>query len=202
MARDARDALNFRQPLGRNRVPKANGSPCQAQFASDPSHQAALGSDKVHALHNDMLSTGKRMTQEAFLPPVAADYGNIPLMDLSDTIRRKRREAGLTQRELAERVGVSPGAVAQWEGGGGGKGLSAGNLVKVCLLLGIELNELGSFGQLNGQSVGRPDETVLVSIYRRMTGEQQRVYLALFHTAVGEPIQQIDSPAERQRRSA
>lgn len=33
------------------------------------------------------------------------------------TVRDLRRRAGWTQRELAERLGVSPGAVANWEVG-------------------------------------------------------------------------------------
>lgn len=33
------------------------------------------------------------------------------------TVRELRRQKGWTQRELAERLGVSPGAVANWEVG-------------------------------------------------------------------------------------
>jgi len=38
-------------------------------------------------------------------------------MELSERIRRARARAGLTQRALAESMGVSPATVAQWERG-------------------------------------------------------------------------------------
>ncbi len=37
---------------------------------------------------------------------------------LYETIRKARRERGLTQEQLAEVMGVSVGAVSKWEQGG------------------------------------------------------------------------------------
>lgn len=37
---------------------------------------------------------------------------------LKDRVRRARRIAGMTQADLARKIGVKPSAVAQWEAGG------------------------------------------------------------------------------------
>ena len=39
-------------------------------------------------------------------------------MQMKDVIRKKRRERGLTQEQVAERLGVSAPAVNKWESGG------------------------------------------------------------------------------------
>ncbi len=39
-------------------------------------------------------------------------------MQMKDVIRQKRRERGLTQEQVAERLGVSAPAVNKWESGG------------------------------------------------------------------------------------
>lgn len=38
-------------------------------------------------------------------------------MQIKDVIRQKRRERGLTQEQVAERLGVSAPAVNKWESG-------------------------------------------------------------------------------------
>lgn len=38
-------------------------------------------------------------------------------MDVGDTLQRRRKELGLTLREVAEKVGVSEGTVSRWESG-------------------------------------------------------------------------------------
>jgi transcriptional regulator with XRE-family HTH domain len=51
---------------------------------------------------------------------VAATLVPTPLHSLrtAAVVRAARRQAGLTQRELAERVGTTQSAVARWEAGG------------------------------------------------------------------------------------
>ena len=39
------------------------------------------------------------------------------VMQMNDVIRRKRRELGLTQEQVAEYLGVSAPAVNKWESG-------------------------------------------------------------------------------------
>lgn len=38
-------------------------------------------------------------------------------MRINEIIREKRRESGLTQKQLAERIGVTVKAVSRWETG-------------------------------------------------------------------------------------
>jgi transcriptional regulator with XRE-family HTH domain len=121
-------------------------------------------------------------------------------MQVADKIRAARRAKGMTQRDVATALNVTPGAVAQWEGGGnGGRGISSSNLVKVCLLLGIEMDQLGILAP-DPVPVTKPDEIALLDLYGRMTAKQQRTYLALFHMAVGEPVEQPDSPSQGLQR--
>ena len=61
-----------------------------------------------------------------------------------ETIRRARRSAGLTQRQLAEKLGVSNTSVSNWE-----KNLSrpdADLVQQLCLILRIQPNEIYGTG--------------------------------------------------------
>ena len=59
---------------------------------------------------------------------------------IQKTIRRRRTEIGLTQRELAEGLGISYQAVSKWE-----RGINLPDLLllpRLCTLLGISTEEL------------------------------------------------------------
>jgi len=50
----------------------------------------------------------------------AAEIGDVPLISiekLGSRIADKRRERGLTQNQIADRMGVTPQAVSKWERG-------------------------------------------------------------------------------------
>ena len=55
-------------------------------------------------------------------------------------IAEQRRAKGLTQRALAEALGVSDRTVSKWECGGGLPELA--NLLPLCALLGVTADEL------------------------------------------------------------
>ena len=40
------------------------------------------------------------------------------MLNMSETIRKRRRELGMTQEQLAQRLGVNGPAVSKWEQGG------------------------------------------------------------------------------------
>lgn len=40
------------------------------------------------------------------------------MLNMSETIRARRRQLGMTQEQLAQRIGVSAAAVSKWEMGG------------------------------------------------------------------------------------
>ena len=56
------------------------------------------------------------------------------------TIKERRRELGLTQRELAERMGVDQSSVANWETGATGP--HRNKLVRLAKVLGCSVEEL------------------------------------------------------------
>jgi transcriptional regulator with XRE-family HTH domain len=61
-------------------------------------------------------------------------------VDIHDRIRRWRESQGITQAEMARRVGVHPSAVCKWESGEQDPLL--GNLEKVAEVLGVKLHVL------------------------------------------------------------
>lgn len=44
-------------------------------------------------------------------------FSSLNLMDMGDRIKHARLEAGLTQPALGKKIGVSKGAISQWENG-------------------------------------------------------------------------------------
>ena len=64
-------------------------------------------------------------------------------MQMKDVIRQKRRERGLTQEQVAERLGVSAPAVNKWESGASYPDITL--LPALARLLETDLNELFCF---------------------------------------------------------
>jgi transcriptional regulator with XRE-family HTH domain len=97
---------------------------------------------------------------------------------VGDRIRQVRREKGLTQGDLANAVGVSRSAVAQWETGRAGQ-LSA-NLSRIAGFL-----EVGVEFLLHGEdklAAGTPisgDEWALLRLYRECNAEDRQIVLRL-----------------------
>lgn len=76
-----------------------------------------------------------------------------------------RRQRGITQEGLAEAVGVSRSAVAQWETGRAGQ--VTGNLTRVAEVLGVHVAVL--LGARPGRKAAdklTTDETTLLRLYR------------------------------------
>lgn len=71
---------------------------------------------------------------------------------LDNRIRRARSLAGLTQADLALRVGVQRSAVAQWESPNGSLP-SMEHLIAIAVQTGVSLEWLGT-----GRGAARPDE--------------------------------------------
>ena len=96
------------------------------------------------------------------------------LMDLSDVIRTKRQAAKLSQRKLAAAIGVSPGAVAQWEGGLTRPTFE--NMQSLADVIGLPLAGPVSPGSpYRGELVEDPDELALLGFWRKLTPDQRRM---------------------------
>jgi transcriptional regulator with XRE-family HTH domain len=102
-------------------------------------------------------------------------------VDIGDRIRAARAKAGLTQRALAALLGVDKSAVAQWEGGGSGRGgIKTSNLVEVARVLGIRPSELlGEPTQADKLVLEDTDEITLVMLYRGLPKRQRDIYREL-----------------------
>lgn len=78
-------------------------------------------------------------------------------------IRETRRALGLTQDELARRVGVSRSAIAQWETDRTGQ--VRANLARVAAVLGVSVGYLLT-GEADGAMAETADERALLNLYR------------------------------------
>jgi transcriptional regulator with XRE-family HTH domain len=93
-------------------------------------------------------------------------------------IKSARQNAGFTQRGLAEKLGVSAGAVAQWETGGVP---ATDRLATLTALLGVSLDWLlGQSGQVNTPSaVGKEmEEDLRLIAEARQLGVDLRMVVA------------------------
>jgi transcriptional regulator with XRE-family HTH domain len=110
----------------------------------------------------------------------------LPIMGIGDQIRAARTRLGLTQRALADQVGVDKSAVAQWEGGGGGKGIRTQNLVEVARVLQIKPSSLlGEDTDADTMKLTDEREITVISLYRRLNEGLKDIHLQLLYSHAG-----------------
>ena len=96
--------------------------------------------------------------------------------DIGTRIRTIRRERGLTQDELADQVGVSRSAVAQWETGRTGQ--VTGNLSRIAGVLGVNVEYLMVGDDKRAAAdVRQGDELALLRLYRECEPEDRQMLL-------------------------
>ena len=96
--------------------------------------------------------------------------------DIGARIRIVRRERGMTQDELADQVGVSRSAVAQWETGRTGQ--VTGNLSRIAGVLNVNVEYL-MYGE-DKRAVGdvrQGDELALLRLYRECEPDDRQMLL-------------------------
>jgi transcriptional regulator with XRE-family HTH domain len=96
--------------------------------------------------------------------------------DIGIRIREAREEQGWTQDQLAEAVGVSRSAVAQWETGRAGQVTT--NLTRVAAALGVGVEHLmyGRDKFIPGQA-SSGDELAMLRLYRQCDQEDRQILL-------------------------
>jgi transcriptional regulator with XRE-family HTH domain len=96
--------------------------------------------------------------------------------NIGTRIRAARRDRNLTQDELAEIVGVSRSAVAQWETGRTGQ--ITGNLTRIADALGVNVEYLvhGEDKRAMGEA-RQGDELALLRLYRECQPEDRQMLL-------------------------
>ena len=95
---------------------------------------------------------------------------------IGERIRLARQERGLTQEQLAEAVGVTRSAVAQWETGRAGQVTS--NLSRIAAVLEVGVEHL-MFGDRKAthQRPARGDELAMLRLYRDCAPADQQLLL-------------------------
>lgn len=83
-------------------------------------------------------------------------------------ISERRREAGLTQSQLAEKLGITDKAVSKWERGRSMPDLSL--LVPLCTLLDITLNELFAGGCIAQEELREKADEILLEVVTNWLG--------------------------------
>ena len=114
-------------------------------------------------------------------------------------IRTERERCGLTQADLAIRVGVSRSAVAQWETGRSGQ--VGGNLARVADALQVSIGHLllGEVGSPSTREHGADltgNERALVGLYRACRPEDQGLLLQFAHRLVSTDQKKIKSDTD------
>lgn len=109
-------------------------------------------------------------------------------------IRETRRRLGLTQEALAQAVGVSRSAVAQWETGRAGQ--LRGNLARIGAVLGVSVTYLMAGGDSDGPPVAENGtELALLRLYRACSDEDRAFLLRTAHRLARAAAAEPESPA-------
>jgi transcriptional regulator with XRE-family HTH domain len=99
-----------------------------------------------------------------------------PLADIGTRIAAARRARGLTQGELADRLGVTRSAVAQWETGRAGQ--VTGTLSRIAEVLDVAVESL-----LEGEDrraplhAGNAEETAMLRLFRACGPDDRQILL-------------------------
>jgi len=107
------------------------------------------------------------------------------LEDVGGRIAAARRARGWTQGELAEAVGVSRSAVAQWETGRAGQ--ITANLSRIAAALGVGVEHL-----MNGDDRRAPiqavdaEETAMLRLFRACAADDRQILLRTARRLVGK----------------
>ena len=96
-------------------------------------------------------------------------------------LRMIRSERGLTQEELAFEVGVTKGAISQWERDGTEPNFAA--LTVIRRVLGVSLDELivGHNARAAAEATLKPKEMDLLALFRNLSSKQRAALLTLLN---------------------
>ena len=97
-----------------------------------------------------------------------------PNMEISDIIRASRKRKKLSQRKLAELLGVTYGAVGQWETGGG---IRQEHMHALRIALDISEDFMApASSPYQGEVVEDPDELALLRFWRGLDSAERRTF--------------------------
>lgn len=104
-------------------------------------------------------------------------------------VRDLRRERGMTQSDLADAIGVSRSAVAQWESGRAGQ--ATPHLRRVADVLGVSVDHLLGPDAASTAATMTADERALLALYRTASVADRQLLLLVARRLAGR-----DRPAD------
>ena len=144
------------------------------------------------------------MSATQLLTPGQSVRVHVGAMEIADRIRDARLRLKWTQEQLADAIGVSRGAVGQWEGGGARtKKPGRENLIKAARVLQIRVSDLLGEGAPSVIQVSDPAEIALLEVHRRLAPHLREIHLRLAYDLAGlgpsEAAEQDAHPVDRKR---
>lgn len=106
-----------------------------------------------------------------------------------------RKRAGLTQKQLAEKLGVKNTAVSNWESGN--NSIDIDTLFAACAVFGVTINDMYGQSYAPSQSLS-DDELRLLSMYRELNS-QGKEYILKTITMASQVYTKNDSAADMER---
>ena len=100
------------------------------------------------------------------------------LIKIGKFIQEKRKEVGLTQEELAEKLYITDRAVSKWE-----RGLSlpdADKMLDLCNILGINANELLNGEKINMKDYEKKTEELLVELAKQEEKKNKKLFMDMW----------------------
>lgn len=140
---------------------------CLERGQSPGSERALASVAQALGVRPEWLRSGVGKREADWSGDVAAFSSAAP-QPFPERIKQLRKEAGLSQKQLADLVGVSKAAVSCWETGA--RGVPAGdNLVRLAEILGLDPSEVM---KMDGRSFNRC-EVQLLAAFRVLSKERQ-----------------------------
>lgn len=92
---------------------------------------------------------------------------------------------GIRQVDIAEHMGVSQGTVSNWFKGT--NSIDIENLAKLCLFLGVSLDQVYGFSPFSPEVTLTQDETDLLSAFRSLNKDAQSLIIQITTIFSGNP---------------
>ena len=93
-------------------------------------------------------------------------------------IAERRRQKGLTQAQVADRLGLTDKAVSKWERGIAMPDSSI--MLELCGILGISVNELLIGEKIDGDSIEKKNEQLILDISKELQQKNRTIWTAMW----------------------
>lgn len=104
-------------------------------------------------------------------------------MDVGDNLRRLRKNAGMTQRELGRRAGISQGLIGRYEKGYCAIGVA--NLARIAMVLGCDVGEIDGRCKRGGPVDADELLKYVMRNWRRLSVDAKASVIGTVASAVG-----------------